>query len=86
MRTRVLLVVFFAAAAAWARPAWAQTDPTERARALFEGAREAIRAGQLEAARDALAESYRLAPRPGALLNLALCEERLGRLTSASPL
>jgi hypothetical protein len=57
-------------------------DPA-RADTLFREGRESMRRGDLEAACARFGESQLLDPAPGTLLNLADCEERLGRLTSA---
>jgi hypothetical protein len=53
------------------------------AQALFEQAREDMRRGDAEAACPKLAESQRLDPSNGTLLNLVLCEEALGKVASA---
>jgi hypothetical protein len=57
--------------------------PAGQAELLFRRGRDALRIGRFEAAQDYLAESYRLDPSPGTLLNLALCEEKTGRIVSA---
>jgi hypothetical protein len=53
------------------------------AEALFRDARAAMKAGDLDKACPKFAESQRLDPSPGTLLNLAICEERLGRVATA---
>jgi hypothetical protein len=53
------------------------------AEALFEQARNAADAGSYASACPKFAESYRLDPTPGALLNLADCEEHLGHVATA---
>lgn len=53
------------------------------AEALFRQARDEMRRGDYESACPKLAESERLDPSSGTLLNLIVCEERLGRLAAA---
>jgi hypothetical protein len=60
----------------------AGADPAA-AEALFRSAKEAAKSGDWAAACTRFAESQRLDPAPGTLLNLADCEERVGRLASA---
>jgi hypothetical protein len=62
--------------------AQAATDPAA-ADALFQKGREAAEKGQWAVACPKFAESQRLDPAPGTLLNLADCEEHLGQLASA---
>jgi hypothetical protein len=61
----------------------ARAADTQTAEALFQTAREAMARGELDQACPLFAESERLDPAPGTLLNLAECEERSGRLASA---
>jgi hypothetical protein len=56
---------------------------TGAAAALFEAGREAMKRGAYVEACDKLSESNRLEPAVGTELNLALCEEQLGRELSA---
>jgi hypothetical protein len=53
------------------------------AEALFEQARNAADGGDYASACPKFAESYRLDPTPGALLNVADCEEHLGHVATA---
>src|SRR4051812_46966665 len=53
------------------------------AEALFREGRAASDAGDLATACSKFAQSYRLDPAPGTLLNLGDCEERRGKLASA---
>jgi len=55
----------------------------QTAEALYQSAREALARGDLDRACPEFAESQRLDPAPGTLLNLAECEERSGKLASA---
>ncbi|HEY2513035.1 MAG TPA: hypothetical protein VGI39_19340, partial [Polyangiaceae bacterium] len=62
--------------------AFAQGDPAA-ADALFRRGREAAERGDWEVACPQFAESQRLDPAPGTLLNLAGCEEHVGQVASA---
>jgi len=62
-------------------PLWAQ-DPAA-AEALFRSAQQAAHQGDWSTACDRFAESNRLDPAPGTVLNLARCHEELGHLATS---
>jgi hypothetical protein len=62
---------------------WAQDSSLDRAQLLFQRGRDSLKNGRLQDAMRDLTESQRLDPKPGTLLNLALCEEKLGLLVEA---
>jgi hypothetical protein len=60
-----------------------ESSPVDRAAELFQRGREAMKRSEHAAACEAFAASQALDPSPGTLLNLAVCEERLGHLLRA---
>lgn len=64
-----------------ATPAWA--DDPAAAEALFESGVTAMKAGKWDAACPAIAESFRLEPRPGTLFTLAECWRKAGKIATA---
>src|SRR5579864_3684505 len=66
------------------RAAYAPDPADEKAAdALFQSARAAMDRGDLATACDRFAQSQRLDPAPGTLLNLGECEARAGKLARA---
>jgi hypothetical protein len=63
-------------------PAWAQA-PNPAADASLRKGRALMRAGRFHEACDAFEESQRLDPQLATLFNLAGCEEKVGKITSA---
>jgi hypothetical protein len=80
--SRVLSCLTLASFLASASPALAQDAVT--ADALFREGRAALAREAYGEAAERFAESERLQPTPGAKLNLAIAESRLGKLASAS--
>ncbi|MBN2196903.1 MAG: hypothetical protein JW751_29130 [Polyangiaceae bacterium] len=78
-----LLGAPIAALSTWCATAGAETTDLAAARELFHQAKEAAAAGDMAAACTKFAESYRLGPAVGTLLNLADCDQRNGRLATA---
>lgn len=81
-RRLVPLVLALALVADAGRALAAGRDPAS-AEALFRDGRAAFDRGDYAAAKARFAESQRLDPAPGTLLNLALAEEKLGELARA---
>jgi hypothetical protein len=63
--------------------AWAQNADRAAAQTLFNEARALMEAASFSEACSKFADSQRLAPATGTLLNLALCEEKDGKTASA---
>src|SRR5258706_2410779 len=82
MRHSVCYPVWFAAALV-ARGSLAQSAERTAAVSLFDEAGRLVAEGDLGRACPKYAESYRLDPQLGALLHLADCYERAGKLASA---
>ena len=73
-------ILFAAAAAFVALPTSAHAQDADK---LFKEARRLVEAGDYAHACPMFAESERLEPAPGTLLNLADCEKNVGQLVSA---
>src|SRR6266508_1678355 len=78
-------VLFLAVFEAWSTQARADVSPTDRALAqsLFDQALHLRTAGKTPEACPNFAESYRLDPAGGTLLNLAVCHETEGKTATA---
>jgi len=83
--SRRFLLSAILAAGALPSTARAEPSPAERAIAerLFDQAKEQLRDNRVSAACASFAESQRLDPSTGTLLNLAACHEQEGKLASA---
>src|ERR1700722_18868342 len=68
---------------AWVRSGRADEPQKGVAQALFERAKESANHGDWASACAQFAESQRLDPAPGTLLNLADCDEHVGKIAAA---
>lgn len=82
-RSALILAMALAAGTAVCAPGTAFADGSPAAEQLFRDGRAAFKKGDFERARTMFAESQRLDPAAGTLLNLALAEEKLGKLALA---
>jgi hypothetical protein len=76
-------LLFVSLAVTFAHAATAQSRDPAAADVLFRDGRAALKVGDFATACSKFAESQRLDPAPGTLVNLATCEEHLGRIASA---
>jgi hypothetical protein len=77
-------ILALSATALWTGTARAQGgDPSATAEALFRSGRELMASGHLDEACPKFAESQRIDPKIGTLMNLALCHEKAGLTASA---
>ena len=83
MIARALPLAALLALATLTAPALAKDADAAAAEAMFDEARRLLAAGDVKAACPKFAESYRLDPALGALLNLAACHEKEGRVATA---
>jgi hypothetical protein len=67
----------------YAPPVWAQPYDPASAESVFREAKASVQRGDFKTACPQFAESQRLDPAPGTLLNLGACEEHLGAIASA---
>jgi hypothetical protein len=77
------LITALGAGAAVARADETDEPRSRQAQALFDRGRELMASGDVEQACALLAESQRLDPGGGTVLNLAVCHEKQGRLATA---
>ena len=80
---RAMALAALLAVASLAPPALARDADAAAAEALFDEARRLLASGDVKAACPKFAESYRLDPALGALLNLAACHQKEGRVATA---
>jgi len=87
VRPTLAWVIISAFAAGSLSPRWARADDapqtSSEAERLFREGRAAMRAGDLPSACARFAESQTIAFSPGTVLNLAICEDRIGKLRAA---
>jgi hypothetical protein len=82
-RSTPWLITTVLAFALWSGSAASQPRDRAAADALFQAARAEFDSGDFASACEKFAESNRLDPAPGTLLNLSLCLEKIGKVASA---
>lgn len=80
---RLSLFALGLAVVVFERSAWAEATDPAAAEQLFMAGRAAMESGDLEKACERFAESERLDPAAGTLINLADCLDRRGKIASA---
>lgn len=83
MRHLFLPAATLAAVLSCATIAGAQQQDAAIAEQLFRDGRDLLEAGKVDQACEKFAESQRVAPAPGTLLNLAVCREKQGKTATA---
>ncbi|HEX6764540.1 MAG TPA: tetratricopeptide repeat protein [Polyangiaceae bacterium] len=83
IRKNARLILLVSAIAVVATQAVAQSSDPATAEALFDAGRAAFESGDYDSACAKFAESHRLDPAAGTVINLAACNEQRGRLASA---
>jgi hypothetical protein len=76
-------MLFVVAGFVLAAPGTARAEGSPAAEQFFLDGRAAMKRGEFEKARAMFAESQRLDPAPGTLVNLAVAEEKVGKLSLA---
>jgi hypothetical protein len=83
-RGRVRIPILALLSVSWCASVGAQTlHSTDAAEEAFRQGREAVKRGDYQAAYTSFSRSYEFDPTPGTMMNLADCEEHLGKLSKA---
>jgi hypothetical protein len=78
-----LAVLAIAATVGSGREALADDPPAPESQVLFETGRKAMKSGAYAEALPSFRRSYEIEPKLGTILNISLCEEKLGQLLRA---